>query len=556
MSYDLRAAIRGMLLPVAASRENEFLDEVRNALHASGIVEDEVSWINLQLRRWKRDGKPTTQFRTFIRGLLYTDGRDPVTFMFDSVDGPNGPAYRDAAQKASASFFKLHGTLMSAHLLQHDAARQILAHAGMIVRLAVEEQMTASEISRIITVRDNRFALNWRTVQAILARLGRAPTMSLDEIEAIYEADTAAEPELLGDLDIEGSIERVTEVAESLGCKGDFVGWLNDLFIHDFHAPYLLLLHYQLLIQENFDHAVTYAYEFEPRGKKGELLTDRYIGAGIPVARSAFLNNAKATLRFDHVWVTGRADHLRSATALANILETIENMGVLAKDELASQIRGLLHRYIRVESERNAGELPHTVPILTLAQANKLLAEIGHRNTNTTGILEQRMVDCFGLVEHGAGGWSPKGLGDSVFAANTFRKKLGDIEFELPVRPNPRSVSYEAHGGHLTAPYVQDHLDSFKYVLAARKDELETIAPLADWAFEVVFVAHTFDGILPTNTALLGCNINLRYITFADVATELSDATHLPVINEHLVKPLNTGFVHPSVRQRTAGLLS
>lgn len=556
MSYELRAAIRGILLPVASSREDEFLNAVSNALDGIGVADDKASWINLQLRRWKRDGSPTTPFRNLIRGLLFTDGRDPITFMFDSVDGPNGDAYREAAQKASTDFFRLQSTLMSAHLLQHDAARQILAHSGMIVRLAVEEQMTASEISRIITVRDNRFALNWRTVQVILARLGCAPTLSLEEIGDTYDADTEAEPELLGDLDIEGSIERVAEVAESLGCREDFAGWLTDLFIHDFHAPYLLLLHYQLLIQASFDHAVTYAYEFEPRGQKGDWLTTKYVEAGIPVARSAVLNNAKATLRFDQVWVTGRTGHLRSATALANILEAVENMGALAKDELASQMRGLLHRYIRVQSEQNAGGLPHEVPTLTLPQAVKLLTEIGNGNTNTTGILEQRMVDCFGLVEHNAAGWSTKGLGDSVFAANTFRKKLGDIEFELPERPNPRSVSYESHGGHLTTPYVQDHLDSFKYVLTLRRDELETIAPLGGWQFEVVFVAHTFDGGLPANSTPLGADVALRYVTFADVAATLGVPAHLPLVNEQLVDRLNNGFVHPTVRERALALLA
>lgn len=556
MTYDLRAAVRGVLLPVAASREHQFLDAVDAYLDGAGIVQDKANWVNLQLRRWKRDGSPTPAFRAFVREMLYTEGRDPVTFMFDSVDGPNGPAYLRAAQLAANNFFDLHASLVSAHLLPHDAARQILSHGGMIARLAVEEQMTASEISRLITVRDNRFSLNWRAVQAILAKMGCAPSLSLDQAQRTFQDDSAAEPELLGDLDIAGSIERVALVADSLGCKGDFVEWLTDLFVTDFHAPYLLLLHYQLLIQDSFDHAVTYAYEFKPRGQIAAWLTQEYIAAGIPVARNAFLNNAKATLRFDQVWVTGRTDSPRSATALANILEAIENMGSLAKDELASQMRGLLHRYLRVEAERHGGVLPHLLPTLTDVQAEALLAATGGGNTNTTGILEQRLVDCFGLTEHADDGWAAKGLGDSVFAANTYRRKLGDIEFELPLRPNPRSVSYESHGGHLTEPYVRDHLDSFAYVLGVRQEELETIASLPDWQFEVVFVAHTFDPGLPINIEVSGSNVALRYVTFEEAAHALSASPNLDVINGHLVAPLNSGFVHPNVRERALAFIA
>lgn len=555
MNYELRAAIRGILLPVASSREEAFLKEVSDRLDALRVTADKTTWIKVELRQWKREGKPSTKFSGLIRDLIYRNDRNPVTYMFDSVEGPNGPAYTSASESIRKSFFRLHSSLTSKYLLQHDAARQILSHSGMITRLAIEEKMTASEISRLIAVRDNRFSLNWRVVNAILTNSRSAPKMEIADAQKTFSEDADAEPFLFGDLDIAGSIEHVAEVAKNLGCIGDFEGWLADLLKHDFHAPYLLLLHYQLLIQASFDHAVTYAYEFKPRGQTATWLTSRYTTAGIPVARNAFLNNAKATLRFDQVWVTGRTDHLRSATALANILGAIENMGSLAKDELASQIRGLLHRYLRVEAQRNGGVLPHLVHDLTEAEAKALLSAIGDANTNTTGILEQRLVDCFGLLEHADDAWAEKGLGDSVFAANTYRRKLGDIEFQLPERPNPRIVSYESHGGHLTEPYVRDHLDSFEHVLGVRQEELETIAPLVEWQFEVVFVAHTFDRNMPTQLEISGCNVVLRYVTFEDAANGLTDVAHLALINENLVAPLNNGFVHPRVRERALAFI-
>lgn len=556
MTFELRAAVRSVLLPVAPAREAEFMAEVSRLLDVAGIADDKANWIALQLRRWKRDRAPTLQFRAFIRDLLFLADRNPVTFMFDSIEGPNGEAYRNAARLAAASFFDLHSALVLAHLLDHDSARQILSHSGMIARLAVEEKMTASEISRLIVVRDNRFSLNWRAVQAMLSKFGCAPALTLLASNEVFDDDTSAEPALFGDLDIEGGIERVSEVAKSLGCTGDFSAWLSDLFINDLHHPYLLLLHYQLLIQAKFDHAVTYAYEFKPRGQIADWLTDKYITSGVPVAKNAFLNNAKATLRFDQVWVTGRTDSPRSATALANILETIENLGSLAKDELAAQIRGLLHRYIRVESERNEGDIPHRIPVLTEGQANALLTAVGHGNTGTTGILEQRLVDCYGLLHHPAGdGWAPKGLRDSVFAANTFRKKFGDVEFERPVRPAPEIVAYESHGGRLTLPYVLDHLDSFASVLVAREEELASIVPLATWRFEVVFIAHVFDGALPAYRPVGGVNVALRYVTFTAAAQELVAANETALVNNSFKDPLNSGFIHPEVRQRALEMI-
>jgi hypothetical protein len=551
MSFEFRAAVRGLLLPVASHLDVEFVAEVQRRLIAMGIEEDQASWINLQQRRWKRDGNPSSQFKKLIRELLFDPLREPSTFLFDSFDGPNGRRYDVAARQMSKQYFSLHGKLVKNYLLPHDEARQILAHSGMIARLAIEESMTSSEISRLIAIRDRRFELKWKVVQAILSQMKLAPKLDMELANTIYDADTEAEPELLGDLDIPGSILRVASVAENLGCIGDFKAWLTDIFIEDLHAPYLMLLHYQMIIQSNYDHAVTYGYEFKPRGQVAQWLTHKYIAAGVPVARNAFLNNAKATLRFDQVWVTGRTDHLRSANALASILEQIECLGALAKEELAAQIRGLLHRNIRVKSEQNAGELPHLLEPLDGGSAGNLLASIGHANTSTTGILEQRLVDCYGSVQHPVNqGWSVRGLSDSVFAANTFRKKLGDVEFERPERNAPESVSYEAHGGKLTLPYVLDHLDSFSFVLGVREEELRSIAPLEDWAFTVVFVAHEFENGLPDQQQIDGCTVGLQYTTFEDVAVVMSGAEHLDMLNRLLVTPLNNGFVHPDVREQ------
>ena len=555
MSFEFRAAVRALLLPVAPAREEEYFAAIEARLDQIGIVDDKPSWLSVQLRRWEADGRPSNALKSVVRDLLFTNDREPPTFVFENLAGPNGDTYRNAADGLASRFFNLHANLVEQHLLTHDEARQIISHAGMIIRLAIEERMTASEISRLAAARDNRFALNWRVVRAILQVARCAPTLARERAELIFASDTEAEPVLLGDLALLDSIQRIGQIAKELGCVGDFSAWLEDVFVNDLHPPYLLLLHYQLLVQAEYDHAVTYAYEFAPRGQLGDWLTQCYIDHGIPVAKSAFLNNAKATLRFDQVWVSGRADHLRSATALSNILGALENLGALAKDELASQIRGLLHRYMRVEHERNQGAIPHLIPALADAQVRDLVTAIGVGNTGTTGILEQRLVDCWGFALHpAADGWSQRGLGDSVFAANTFRKKFGDIEFEKADRDNPHIAAFESHGGRLTEPYVLDHIDSFRSVLAARIQDLNSIAPLPGWSFVVTFVAHAFDEGLPEALQVDDIELELRYRTFAECAAELVAEGREDLLRELLIQKLNEGFVHPNVRQTALAL--
>ena len=120
----------------------------------------------------------------------------------------------------------------------------------------------------------------------------------------------------------------------------------------------------------------------------------------------------------------------------------------------------------------------------------------------------------------------------------------------------PESVSYEAHGGKLTLPYVLDHLDSFSFVLGVREEELRSIAPLEDWAFTVVFVAHQFEDDLPDQHQIEGCDISLRYVTFDDVAATMSGADHIGLLNLLLIAPLNSGYVHPDVRQKASRFIN
>lgn len=554
MSYDFRAAVRSLLLPVSPANEAAFLQLVSEKLEQAGVADGQAEWIALQLRRWRAEEAPEAPFRTLVSSLLFEDGRDPPSYIFDSFDGPNGNRYLEAAKSLAQRYFQLHQKLCSAHLMSHEGARQLLSYAGLITRLAIEERMSASEICRLLVARDSRTLLNWKMVQAILADARQAPSLNLEAAQGVFEGDTEAEPELLGDLTIPGAIGMIGLLSESLGCVGDMARWLTDLLIKEPHEPFLVILHYQLVIQAEYDHALTFAYEFSPRGQAVAWLTEQYSNAGIPVARNAYLNNAKAVLRFDDAWVTGRSDNLKSATALAKILRAMEDLGPVAKSELASQIRGLLHRNLRLKQEENLGALPHQLDPLNNQSAEKIFAAVAAGNTRTTGIIEQRIVDCFGVKMHPSEqGWSSRGVGQSVFAANIPSKKFGDAEFEFADRAAPQIQAYEAHGGQLTLPYVLDHLNSFAAVLDARREELESISALPNWVFSVTFVAHQFEMGLPAMHEIDGIPVALRYISFEEAVADLDIDTDDELLAAYFIGKLNEGFVHPSIRATVQG---
>ncbi len=558
MNSELKAVVLGLLLPCDQSEEQRFLTFFDNALEAGGIGEEERPlWVRAQLSHWQADGQPTPEFRSIVEDSIYRAGRDPVTFMFSHLreEDPR----RAAGKNLASQYFDIHSRLKSHHLMGFDEARQFLSFAPFIIALALEQRMSASEISRVLAARDARYEMRWRPVKYVLDRVRASRSIEPNAFEEAYREHAKAEPELLSDLTLEQGTAYVGSIAEALGCKGSVEGNLHAILVDHVHEPYLCILHYQLMILSFSDHAVTYAYEFSPRGQNVDFLTRQYNEAGIVVAQSAYLNNAKALLRFDQAWADGRTDHRHAAAALVSLLNLLESMAPLPKAELARFILALLHRKLRVSSERAAGDVPDRLPDLDIPAADHLLQKVAASGSATGGLIEQRIVDCYAVGRYGGQGtW--RGIGDSVFAPNLFRKKLGDIEFVTAHATPPRAIGFEAHGGHLTDLYIRDHFDTYSKVLSARAEELRAIAPLADWSLAVHFIAHSFADDLPEQQEVsvgdLTVTVQIQYVTFTEVAESMADnENHIKTLNRLLVEPLNQFPVHPRVRQRFAGLL-
>lgn len=562
MSSEFIAAVRGLLIPLAPERERHLLELVAGHLTDLGVEQaDHADWLTLELGRWRQAGRPSNQLKALIRTMIFSAQLPHQTLMFRAEAVAEDQLWAVIARRTADRYFEMHAALVGRFLLDHDFARQLLAQAGWMARLAELDRMSASEISRLVGARDDRLAQRWDVIQKILSGLGLAPSISTAQVQEAFGNDSENEPELLGDLDFAGSIALTAEAAKNLGCSGTIEDWLIDIFVKDLHDPYLLIMHYQMIILEYFDHPPTFAYEFTPRGQAVDWLAQNYRDAGIPVAGSAFLNNAKAIRRFDRGWVAGRADHARAASALAALLASLEPLGGLARKEIANRLRALLRRHMRLREQAD-GPLPNAIPALNEAQVMSIFAAIAEANSATTGIAEQRMVDCYGVLQHPRhDGWVPRGLGDSVFAPNLPRRKCGDCEFERATQAAPSIVAYEAHGGRLSALYVEDHLATLKEIIRRRSEDLIAVAPLENWAVRVIFVSHGVTGAVPENCEVETENgvvtAVLEYLTFEAVSNAFpADQALAEIANANFTDRLNSPFVHPRVRQRVTELMA
>ncbi|MGR9241362.1 hypothetical protein ACU8OH_21485 [Rhizobium leguminosarum] len=552
MQLDLDAAIRTLLLPLRPGTKGDYSDRAADILDELGIAMDHADWVLLELKRWRDTASPSITFRRFVKELLFSPGRVPQSFAID-VAGKGLNASQIASDFAEG-FFALHAQLMDLEKISHEEASRILSHTHTIALLASGSGMTASRIYGMLSKDGIVLGKGWSAVRTILDRCGLRQEIKQPEVEAIFNEDKEAEPELFGDLDIEGSIAHAASACREFGYRGDLAKQLRTLLIDVFHAPYICMVHFQLITLTIFHHKISNAYEFEPRGLGLLWLASRYRDSGLDVAGSPFLNNAKSVDTLDTFWAATKKNAQRpAARVVADLLHELDTLSDPSRSASGRYLRCLFHRLIRVSHEKN-GPLPFPLPVFGGVQAANLCGGIGLGNTGTSGVLEQRLTDCWLL--HTAGpltDWHLKGFGDSVFATNTSKKKFGDAEIKH--RNLPEIIAVEAHGGHLSQVYVDDHLATLMRVLPVRFEELEDRAPISDWTLKLRFVSHSVDAELLKVTEISGLLVKIEYYSFADIAPLGADAGFQALLQEHFVEQLNVVHVPAKFRQSALNLL-
>ncbi|WP_386172370.1 hypothetical protein [Sulfitobacter sp. R86518] len=314
------------------------------------------------------------------------------------------------------------------------------------------------------------------------------------------------------------------------------------------------MLHFQLTAQAMFNHRLTNAYEFEPRGERVLWLASEYNRAGLDVGMSPFLNNAKSVDTLDSAWAASKKKKERhAARALVDILTELDCLSDPSRSAAGQYLRALLHRMLRISLQTNT-VLTAPLPAIDAEGGHRLLVGVAAGNTGTRGVIEQRLTDCIALREAGdLAQWRLRGFGDSVFTTNTSQKKLGDAE--LKHATENRIIAVEAHGGRLTEKYVQDHLFTMRNVIPLRLEELEDRAPIGDWALELQFFAHDLDNGLSEDHIVEGLPVHINYRRFADVAGMPVDGDFLALLSTYFTEHLNAVHVHSRTRQAVLNLI-
>ena len=252
-------------------------------------------------------------------------------------------------------------------------------------------------------------------------------------------------------------------------------------------------------------------------------------------------------MSLDRNWAVSRS---ANEHGLVRVLEGLESIPFAARRELASVIRQWMLHLAQVFEPPGS-----TLEPLSLRAARRLANGIARQQTNSLGILEQRLVDALSSLRHPSPTWVPRGLGAAVNASNTSTRRLGDCDYQDPATRT--AIAYEAHAGRLTAAYVAEHARTMRPSLALRRAEWSLSSDPDKWSIELVFVAHEFAPALATRLPADVGDISIRYATYEDLVKDgrrfgagLADA-----MNDYVITSLNRPSVPTRVRQKAASLV-
>lgn len=531
----LSEAIASLQLPMTRANESAGVEAAELYLNTRSLSPSDGALLILEsLDQWKRTGVPSTLLKEIVRIILSLDA--------------------DLGQMLAANYFIIFGRLRSGtqdwNGLPHTTARRLLSRLPLLSHLLVAESMSCSQVSKLLKALENSLDVPYQAVGVIARALGHFPSLDISQAgDDLWEKDASLALTLFPDsgtaeaCDIAGSEANKylpeTDVAHLLHQLSQISNPSSPIF-----WPYLQILHFCCVPLEFFDHPASYLYEFAPRGQIAGQLFARYPTAtGNPV-----LNNAKAVQTLDRAWARNRGGD--DAHALVALLESLESLPHVTRRQLARVFRAWLYRVIELETS-----IPVPLPAdLTADEIERVVFYIADNETNTQGVLEQRIVDGLSLLAFSGEGWRPRGIGDSVNASNLSRHKLGDVEFANV--DDRTAIALEAHGGHLSVTYVKDHQRSLARIMDQRLEESwSALDDPSVWSVRVIFVAHSRDPLgLPESEVLSEVSIQYEYWDYAQlIAQATANTTRLgddELFRQHAIQPLNLKTTRQSVRDK------
>lgn len=536
MRQSIHQAYRTLLLPTVESHEASAISSLLETAVEGGVPENDVPlWLLTELEQWGESGHPGPLFVAVLKNAI-SSGDDRYGILI------------------SEAYFETHTKLRSEWGFGHDEARWFLSHATLLATLANRYAMTGAQVAKVMCQRDSRVRFSRSTVTVFLAKIGMEPKLELDVSTEIFEEDRAREVETFADADLEAGAAIVAVQAITLGFPQNLEALLLQLAGSaelDRYTPYVQMLHYQATIAEVFDHDLMDLYEFNPRGKAFTELMSMY-PERLVSAKNPFLNNAKSVERATIAWARSKKQGERfGAFALQEILSGLSEMGFPARRELCGLIRQWVHRLIRL-SEPLTVRVPNQ---LSHEQINLVIKRVAEVETNTAGVIEQRLVDALTSTLHPRNaGWHSRGLGDSVNATNVSRRKLGDCDFQIPQKNI--AVAYEAHGGVLTDQYLASHIATLPKLIRHRVEEWESFSDPSDWAVTIWFVAHDLQAESPESFVIDNIQIDIQLMTYYELRDRVQECDLSQAALEYVLTPLSEPNTPNRVREKLNELAS
>lgn len=539
VSVELQEAVRTLLLPISEDRFHAACAAVAVVLDVEEIGPSDVApAFSILHERWRNEDGPSGLLIDIVRAALGCEPQLPESF--------------------TTTFFRIHQALVAKHLLSFEDARGLLSHTLFITSLLRTERMSCAQIAITLSARRGDLQYSWQQVQLISRALALTPRLNTAACQRLAERDSRLEELRFADATPREAIDVISARASALGYPGDIgpvlAGFYDPSAAPRFEPAYSIILHANAMAAEFFDHPpMEAAYEFEPRGGAIAWI-QRALHRSYEASESAYLNNSKGAYAFDSNWAWGRkSGKWKSAHSLSELLGGLGSMPYAGRRELCGWIRQWL---LRMERERAGSVI--AVPHASSGEAVKFLESMASANTETSGVLDQRVLDFVCPLEHKpADGWRARGLGDHVNASNLSRRKLGDIEFERIGAH--QIVAYEAHGGALTEVYVEGHRLSLSRVLELRKEELLELAPSSEWQIKIVFVAHYLRTGIPPVERIAGFEVSWELRTYEELVQEnavayLAAENALEKFNSSVVDPISLPHVPDAVRTRFLSL--
>lgn len=537
-SESLLAAFRALQLPIDPRRERDALKAFATVLIDSEIaIEDLALFVTAEFTRWMEGGVGAVDSRLELASKA-------------ALTASNEKWSNDF----SRNYFKIHESLQEKRGLSPRDSNLLLSQLRIIVMSAEEGRMSSAKVAVVVGAAIPSLIIDWQEIQVVLDGLNIAPELVFEDADNARVRDIDKAERIFADADLDEASRIVSVAAGRLGFSGDLYALLTVLLGTEgqpTHVPYLQILYFQCLISEFFDNVPSALYEFRPRGQVLEKILEKVFGALAPKGNPV-LNNAKGHAVLDRNWARARKPkELPQATALADIIAGLGELGQAAQRDLAGLLRCWVLRYIQL----NQAEETKLPARLSEIQWRRVIAALGSGPSETLGIVEQRLVDAFARLRHReADGWRSRGIGDSVNATNTSRRKLGDCDFQNATAR--RVVAFEAHAGTLTPMYFRGHQRTLIASLVARVEEFESISERSEWHVRVVFVANEFGLNLPGPEDVDGVRVEYEFLRIQDALREIdvSDQEIRGVLEELVATPLRARRTPDSIRKRFMAL--